>query len=227
MEIPGWLMRIIALYLKQRTLVVRYKGGESEPADLPGGVGAVTLLELWLLLVMMNRMAMGGEDDLNIGNTNKKESIKKCKKKWIDDLTIANVIDLKDCKKVTEDNLIRPLNFHGRTEHVLYPESNPAQKELAEIFALAQEKQMVVNRKKTKAMIFNPSRNIDFEPFLYDPNGETIDYVQQTKLLGVITLDDQLYICLSSGTVFVHHFSIVCSLHTLTLGRSRIGEAYF
>ena len=133
---------------------------------------------------------MGGEDDLDISNSNKKESIKKCKKKWIDDLTIANVIDLKDCKKVTEDNLIRPLNFHGRTEHVLYPESNPAQKELAEIFALAQEKQMVVNRKKTKAMIFNPSRNIDFQPFLYDPNGETIDYVQQTKLLGVIILED-------------------------------------
>ena len=36
MEIPGWLLRIIASYLEKRTLVVRYKGGESEPAYLPG-----------------------------------------------------------------------------------------------------------------------------------------------------------------------------------------------
>ena len=64
---------------------------------------------------------------------------------------------------------LRPLNYHARTEHSLPNELNPAQAELDEIFKLAEENKMIVNKKKTKTMIFNSSKLIDFEPFLVDP----------------------------------------------------------
>ena len=39
-------------------------------------------------------------------------------------------------------------------------------------------------------MIFNNGRNIDIEPFLLDPQGVAIEYIQKTKLLGFILTED-------------------------------------
>ena len=39
-------------------------------------------------------------------------------------------------------------------------------------------------------MIFNNGRNIDIEPFLLDPHGVAIVYIQKTKLLGFILTED-------------------------------------
>ena len=39
-------------------------------------------------------------------------------------------------------------------------------------------------------MLFNSSKTIDFEPFLTDPQGGIIEYLDKTKLLGVIITDD-------------------------------------
>ena len=63
MGLPGWILRIITSYLENRSLIVRYKEGSSEPAALPVGVGQGTILGLWLFLIKMNKMASGGETD--------------------------------------------------------------------------------------------------------------------------------------------------------------------
>ena len=55
---------------------------------------------------------------------------------------------------------------------------------------MAIDNSMIVNRKKTKTMLFNSSKTIDFEPFLTDPQGGIIEYLDKTKLLGVIITDD-------------------------------------
>ena len=52
--IPGWLLNIVASYLENRKLKIRYKGETSHEASLPGGVGQGIILGLWLFLVMMN-----------------------------------------------------------------------------------------------------------------------------------------------------------------------------
>ena len=97
MNVPGWILRIIVSYLENRSLVIRYKGGVSEQANLPGGVGQGTLLGLWMFLIMMNSMAIGNESDGMIGKKitcGKQSVMEKCKKKWVDDLTIAHAVDL-------------------------------------------------------------------------------------------------------------------------------------
>ena len=49
---------------------------------------------------------------------------------------------------------------------------------------------MVLNAKKTKTMLFNRGRNCDFEPIIKTPEGSTIEYTRETKLLGVIINDN-------------------------------------
>ena len=36
-SVPGWLLKIVASFLTERSLVVRYKGAQSQPHPLPGG----------------------------------------------------------------------------------------------------------------------------------------------------------------------------------------------
>ena len=39
-------------------------------------------------------------------------------------------------------------------------------------------------------MIFDNGRNIDIDPYLLDPQGVAIEYIQKTKLLGFILTED-------------------------------------
>ena len=49
MKVPGWLTRIVASYLSFRTLKIRYRKETSSARDMPGGLGAGTILGLNLL----------------------------------------------------------------------------------------------------------------------------------------------------------------------------------
>ena len=37
MGVPGWLLKIVIAFLKNRKMVVKHKGGHSSVKDLPGG----------------------------------------------------------------------------------------------------------------------------------------------------------------------------------------------
>ena len=49
---------------------------------------------------------------------------------------------------------------------------------------------MKINCKKTKAILFNSSRNNDFLPKLTIENNQELEVVEELKLLGVIITSD-------------------------------------
>ena len=193
--IPGWLLNIVASYLENRKLVVRYKGKASEEALLPGGVGQGTILGLWIFLVMMNKYGKPHEkkalSDYITVPLSKRKAIKETKAKWVDDLTEVKHINLKkDTEKVFEESLVRPLQKHARTEHKMKPHMNRMHKEVDSLYEIANKNLMKVNDSKTKVMLFNTARKTDFEPLVAVPDGDHLEYVNETKLLGTILTED-------------------------------------
>ena len=54
MGVPSWLLKIVIAFLEDRSMIVRYKGEESNPKQLPGGGPQGTLLGLLLFIVLIN-----------------------------------------------------------------------------------------------------------------------------------------------------------------------------
>ena len=78
---------------------------------MPGGLGAGTILGLNLFSILFNG-AGPTTNKLTIGQQisqpfNRREPIKKCKVKWIDDVTLATALDLKTAL-VPEDRPVHP-----------------------------------------------------------------------------------------------------------------------
>ena len=99
MQVPGWLLRIIANYLSNRKLEIRYLKEKSSQKEMPGGAAAGTILGLNLFLILFNgagpetnRVSIGQQITKPI---NKRIAIPKSKVKWIDDLTLCNAVNLK------------------------------------------------------------------------------------------------------------------------------------
>ena len=83
-----------------------------------------------------------------------------------------------------------PKQYHERTGHVLQAEKNPIQVEVDKLKHYAKENKMVINESKTKVMIFNPARKIDILPQIEISEGNYIEVVEETKLLGLIVRSD-------------------------------------
>ena len=112
MGAPGWLLAIIKGFLEDRTLVVNYKGEKSGSKIMPGGSPQGTILGLFLFLVQINEAGFERENtELGWRITkavNKRKEIGTNHWKYIDDLTIAEAIDLKKVLK-TDHDLSKPL----------------------------------------------------------------------------------------------------------------------
>ena len=98
--------------------------------------------------------------------------------KYIDDMTIAESINLKQ-KLIPNPNLnpTRPLQYHERTLQILPEGISEVQAVLDQLTAYSQEHQMKINCKKTKAILFNSSRNNDFLPKLTIENNQELEVV--------------------------------------------------
>ena len=87
--------------------------------------------------------------------------------KYIDDMSVAESINLKQClRQSKDDELQRPLEFHDRTEHVLPTEHSQVQRALNDLKMYCKEKEMTKNEAKCNAIQFNTSRLFDFTPGL-------------------------------------------------------------
>ena len=106
----------------------------------------------------------------------------------MDDLTIASVIKLKENLEKS-NNIELPPVFHSRTGHILPQEKNPIQMQLQNLSEFADNNQMIVNKDKTKVMLFNRSRSLDFQPEVVFENS-ILNVVEETKLLGVLITSD-------------------------------------
>ena len=105
--------------------------------------------------------------------------------KYIDDLTLSESIDLKKKLTINTSPGPRPLTYHERTQHILKPEDSLMQEQLNLLCQYAEEHSMKINFKKTKCMLFNNKRSLDFMPQLHTPPGEVLEVVERIRLLGV------------------------------------------
>ena len=78
--------------------------------------------------------------------------MEKTKKKWIDDFTLAASLDLKKCLVGNQD-MVRPEPYRGRTGHILPRAANILQDKIDSAVLLSQERKMLLNPLKTKAML--------------------------------------------------------------------------
>ena len=191
MQVPGWLLRIVASYLSGRSLKIRYLNKTSTCRQMPGGTAAGTILGLNLFLILFN--GAGPEPNpRGIGQyitQTRRQPIQKMKVKWIDDSTLCTAIDLK-ASLVPEDRPVpRPLQYHARTEHRLPRHLNPMQDELDELAKYVDNHLMAVNRKKTQAMLCNTRQKWDMIPELYF-KGEQIQIVEEIKVVGFVLRND-------------------------------------
>ena len=108
--------------------------------------------------------------------------------KFIDDLTMATMIKLKDNLEKSED-LERPLVFHSKTQYILPDDKNPMIPQIKNLSEFAEENQMKVNQNKTKIMLFNRGRSYDFQPTIY-LNDSLLEVVDDSKLLGIMISSD-------------------------------------
>ena len=200
MHVPPWLLLILISYLTQRTMVLSYNGATSSPRDLPGSSPQGAFLGIFFFVVKYN----GASLRPNIPRLmleQCKAKFKTCRKPgcmkhskemhalYIDDLSEAEAIELK--KQLVDDPVQRPfpLNYHERTQHVL-PAGSILQQNLNRVEEFTLTNQMKINERKSKVMIFNKSRNYDFPPEFAFSNGEVLECLESTKLLGIYLTSD-------------------------------------
>ena len=188
MGFPSWLLNIVISFLKERSMLVRYKGKTSSMKKLPGGGPQGTLLGLFLFLVLINDTGFTNQIN-NCGDTitTKKRSLeaKEIHLKYIDDLTLGEAIKMKEQLTPVEiKNRPQPDSFHARTGHEFRPENSRVYNQLLKTEQYAKDNNMKLNYKKTKLMLFNPGSARDFMP-KFIINSEELELVEETTLLGV------------------------------------------
>jgi hypothetical protein len=104
---------------------------------------------------------------------------------YIDDLSEAEAIELKNRLIVDPVQRPYPLNYHERTKHIL-PTNSILQQNLVKIENFTVNNLMRINERKSKVMIFNKSRKYDFPPELSFKNGEILECLEEAKLLGIL-----------------------------------------
>ena len=195
MGVPGWLLRIVAGFLTDREMIVRHNGCSSTRQSLPGGGPQGTRLGLFIFLILINAAGFSHlEKHMGVkitGNMNKRTPIPHIHMKYIDDLSLAESVNLKEAL-VVNPSPTHPLQYHDRTHHLLPTNTLQLQAELHNLEEYSHTHQMQINTEKTKVMIFNPARNFDGTPqlTLSDMGGQYLEVVEKFKLLGVIIRSD-------------------------------------
>ena len=82
-----------------------------------------------------------------------------------------------------------PESFHARTGHHLPVENSRVYNQLVATEEYAEKNDMKLNQKKTKLMIFNSCRSMDFMPS-FKLGTEELQVVEEMKLLGIHTSSD-------------------------------------
>ena len=193
--VPGWLLQVVIGFLENRVLQVSYKGEVAGRKNLPGGGPQGTILGMFIFLILIN--AAGFRHNLtNVGEYitkpfNRRIPMPRLHLKYIDDMTIAEALNLKKClSEDPEPNPARPLQYHQRTGHVLPETKSSVQTLLGELNQYAVDHEMKLNSDKTKVILFTKSRKYDFLPDCYFNKGDLLNVVEEIKLLGVTIRSD-------------------------------------
>ena len=164
---------------------------------MPGGGPQGTRLGLFLFLILINA-ACSGILEKHIGEKitekmNKRKPLTNIHLKYIDDLSLAQAINLKECLINNPDpNPPRPLSYHNHTNHLLPTDSYQLQDQLHQLVRYSEENQMVISENKCKVMIFNTGRKYDATPklTLSGSGNNYLEVVETFQLLGVVIRSD-------------------------------------
>ena len=204
LNVPTCALRLIISYLSNRRMCVRYNGATSSDQDIPGGGPQGGLLTVILFDLQVNLagapcpvepllppLAPGPEPDPTQAGPlplcHQSEVI--LKKKYVDDLTLLEAINLR-IKLIQAPPIYGPPNIHEQPGLHLPPEHSVLQHQLSDLLTFTQENKMKINLKKTKVIPFNLSKKFDFLPQLNFPGDGPLEVIYQTKLLGVTLSSD-------------------------------------
>ena len=171
MGVPGWLLKLVIGFLTERKMTLRYKGTQAESKSLPGGGPQGTILGLFLFLILINdagfeHLQKQVGDQITRG-LNKRKSLGNIHLKFIDDMTMAEAMELKSKLILNPDPCPQlPLAYHERTGHVLPEGECQMTEQLRKLCEYSNQNQMVINGGKSKVMLFNTRKIYDFMPKL-------------------------------------------------------------
>ena len=169
------LIPLLVNYLQDRTMRVKWNGLTSTERELYGGGPQGATFGIWEYLAQSN-------DSADCANPNNRY-------KFVDDLTLLEKINLLVIGLATF-NCHTTVPSHIPAHNQFIPaEHLKSQEYLKQIQAWTENQKMVLNKKKTKVMIFNFTNNYKFTAAL-KVDDEEIEVVEQAKLLGVIITDD-------------------------------------
>ena len=99
------------------------------------------------------------------GKLGKRSPLSNIHMKYVDDLSLAKSINLKECV-VPNPNPTHPLSYRERTNHILPSYNYTLQEHLNNIANFANRHDMVINTDKCKVMMFNTGKKVDVLPML-------------------------------------------------------------
>ena len=118
---------------------------------------------MFLFVILINQAGLANQNR-NLGEklttaATKRDEIENMHAKYVDDMTIAQSINLKNVLKTDLDkNWIKPPMKRDRHELTLPKDQNQIQAQLDQLCNYADENQMRLNNDKTKVMLFNPPK---------------------------------------------------------------------
>ena len=169
------LIPVLISYFQNRRMTVKWHGCTSLPRTLNGGGPQGATIGLLEYLSQSNHSAdCVGEQD---------------RYKFVDDLTILEIVNLLTVG-ITSFNLKAQIPNDIPDHNQFIPPNNlKSQDHLHNINQWTINQKMKINQKKSKTIIFNFTKNYQFTTRL-DLNGESLEVVKETKLLGTIIQND-------------------------------------
>ena len=169
------LIPVIASFLENRRMRVKWHGKESSERPLPGS--------------SPQGSSFGGLEYLSQSNDSASNVPSQDRFKFMDDLSILECILLTNIGLASHNPKLNvPSNIPSHNQ-IIPSERLKTQDYLNEINLWTESKKMQLNQKKTKSMIFNFTKDKQFTTNI-KLKEETVEIVNESKLLGVIISND-------------------------------------
>ena len=169
------LIPILISYFQERHQSVKWRGVLTTPKRINGGgPQGATLGILEYLSQSNNSSDCVGQDD---------------RYKFVDDLTVLEIVNLLTIGLSSFNTRNQVPNDIGEHNQFIPPENLKSQTYLNEINSWTTKQRMLINKKKTKTMVFNFTDKYQFSTRLSLDN-EILETVKETKLLGTIITED-------------------------------------
>ena len=173
--VRGPLIPLLVNYLQDRSMKVKWKGVLSKSRDLIGGGPQGSIFGIWEYLTQSNENANCVPENYRF--------------KFVDDLTILEKVNLLMIG-LASFNIHHSVASDIPSHNQIIPAENlKMQNYLKDIKQWTEDQKMLLNKRKTKAMIFNYSKDHQFSTSL-TIDDEKLEIVDEAKLLGVILTND-------------------------------------